>query len=196
MSFIKKASHVQTAAAIIALLLVGFSVYKLTHHHNSQTTNNHQTVTIAPSGIKYPAAWSELPTISAADQTDGVVSEAVHVTPNATIVVRAVKGTLPKDFNIHTLATDTESSLKQGLNDFIPESNSLVSIGSHQSAQVIYKNTNDGGQVNEAVSLTIPTTNKIFYINISSLATDFTKIDSDIPAIKTAVATYIDTHLN
>lgn len=190
---------------VVVLVAVTFGAYKIgSNHSNNDSANNNssnsstastQKVEIAPSGMKYPETWQEDQQITQADKNAGVVSEARHIDPTASVVVRIVAEALDKSFDIKSLPDQTVNSLQKSLSDFSLVSKKLTQAGKHDAVEVSYKSSADGVTY-ENTTIIVPTTRKTFYITFAAKPADFAKITSDIKAIETVVFEYINNHLN
>lgn len=176
------------AAAVIIVVLAVFAFHKRQPSQaNSSQANN---VTIAPSGIKYPQGWQEVSQVNIADKNAGVISEAAHTNPEASIVVRMDQANLAKGTDIKTLPADITKRLKDSLTGFSLIDSGVINIAKTQAIRVTYKDLN-GSLIYEHTQFIIPTKTRTFYLTISAKNSDFAQLTSDITKISEVFTGYV-----
>lgn len=183
--------------AVIAVLLVLLVLKNNNDNNNNNaqntTTNKTKTVTIAPSGMKYPIGWQELSQISLDDKNTGVVSEAVHNNPDAQVIIRIDNNLLAQDFNINSALSETVAKLKGSLNRFNLVKKEIVQIGKNPAISITYKDL-ISNQIYESNQLIVPTQNKTFYLTIFAKEPNFGLLMSAVDKIKVAFASFVDSN--
>ena len=140
----------------------------------------------------YPADWNELSEIPIQDKQAGVISEAVHDTFDAKVIVRISQGKLDDNFDINKSLSDVTAKLNSDLSNFKLISKDIVKFGKHSAIVVTYQYTSNL-QANKQSQIIIPTQNKTYFLTLSAKSSDFDQIN-DFNKIKDSLSAYIDTH--
>jgi hypothetical protein len=189
------------ALAAIALVLIAVVVILLfAKLHTKQSANtatvSKQTakVTIAPSGIKYPAGWQEQAQINATDKSYGVISEALYAYTGNALTLRSETAALANNFNFQSSADETVAKLKKNLDGFNLVSKKIEPVGGNKAIILTYDQKN--GALNyRQTQIIVPLQNKTFYTTISGLYSDFkTLTDKNIADVTNAIGNYINQH--
>jgi len=174
---------------IVVVVVAAYAVGK--HHGNSTntTSNAPTTVSIQPSGLKYPAGWKEAGQIPSADQSAGTISEASRSNPSASVVLLSTNGQVSSNFDYKQAASQAADKLKNNTTDFKLIKSEVLGLGSTKAIGLTFSDQNDG-QANTHRQIILPSSKGIYYLTLTAKSSDYSKLSSDIAALQNAVAAY------
>jgi hypothetical protein len=149
-------------------------------------------VTLTPSGIDYPAGWTEASEIAVSEKESGVTSVATKETPEARAIIREVSGERAPDFDISTLPGEIEKALSEEIEGFRLVQKRTVKVGGNDAVKVAYTQlSNEDQQIYHYEMYIIPTSQKTYYITYST-PDDIGQISGDITKVNQSLADYIN----
>jgi hypothetical protein len=194
--------RISVFSAIIAILVMGaiiFTISYMIYHGKTDKVapNNDPTssVTIASTGIKYPEGWSEATQISVRENQAGVLAAVSKQNSNARMVLRQIKGDLPKDFDITTLPGKIVEDLQKNIEGFSLNEKRTLKIDKYEAVKINYNQVSSADQSIQHYSMYIvPTSSTTYYITYNGGGQEISSLDKDINSINQSVGAYIQSH--
>ena len=139
----------------------------------------------------YPDGWDEQP-LTEADRSAGLVLSLERQRPGASFLARTVITRLPADFDINTLADETEAALSSEIENFDLVSKSVLTVGPYDAVRIYYRQTGDTPPEEfQSLMMIVPTPAQTFYLTFRAETDDFRRIESDGLEIVETFVTYV-----
>ncbi len=179
----------------VLILVVGAVVVWLFSRNDSppiriNADTSIKTTRVAPSNFQYPSGWTEAKQIPIADSRAGVIAEAKHNNPTASLVLSSVPGSLTSGTSINKLASQTVDKLKTESIDFSLLSSSIVNIGGNKAIDIVFSSSS-GGQIYTENQFIVPTNQTTYFLTLSVQQTAYPKLSSTVEQLPTSLASYL-----
>jgi hypothetical protein len=139
----------------------------------------------------YPERWQES-SLSDADRSAGILLSLERRNPEATFLARTVIARLAADFDINTLADETEAALSSEIENFDLVSKSVSTVGPYDAVRIYYRQAGDTpSEEFQSLMVIVPTSAQTFYLTFRAETDDFRRIESDGLEIVETFVTYV-----